>query len=169
MQPTAAAQSNTCRRDGGRRTAGGAVACALCAAVAGQDAPLLPRGVTPDVVQAVARGLDYLARSQAHDGAWRDAGGYGTYPAAMTGLAGMALSAAGSTPTRGRHWREVREAMEYLLRLADPRTGMIADLGTENRNMYGHGFSTLFLASVYGMEEDVVQQEKLHGVLTRAV
>jgi len=174
MQTTAAAQPTTCRRDGGRRAAGGAVACALCAAVAGgpaagQELPLLPRGVTPDVVQAIAHGLDYLARSQARDGAWRDAGGYGTYPAAMTGLAGMALSAAGSTPTRGRHWREVREAMEYLLRLADPRTGMIADLGTENRNMYGHGFSTLYLASVYGMEEDVVRQEKLHGVLSRAV
>ena len=174
MQPTAATQPTTRRRGGGRRAAGGAVACALCAAVAGgpaagQDAPLLPRGVRPDTVQAIARGLDYLARSQAHDGAWRDAGGYGTYPAAMTGLAGMALSASGSTPTRGRHWREVREAMEFLLRLADPRTGMIADLRTENRNMYGHGFSTLFLASVYGMEEDVVRQEKLHGVLTRAV
>src|SRR5262245_39908281 len=180
MQPTAAAQPTTCRRDGGRRSdggrraAGGAVAFALCAAAAGgpaagQDPPLLPRGVTPDVVQAIARGLDYLSRSQAHDGAWRDAGGYGTYPAAMTGLAGMALSAAGSTPTRGRYWHEVREAMEFLLRLADPRTGMIADLRTENRNMYGHGFATLFLATVYGMEEDVVQQEKLHGVLTRAV
>lgn len=35
--------------------------------------------------------------------------------------------------------------------------------------MYGHGFSTLYLASVYGMEEDVERQQKLHGVLTRAV
>jgi hypothetical protein len=35
--------------------------------------------------------LQWLARNQANDGSWRNAGGYGTYPAAMTGLAGMAF------------------------------------------------------------------------------
>jgi hypothetical protein len=81
----------------------------------------------------------------------------------------MAFLGAGSTPTRGRYWRQVRHAMEYLMKIADPATGVITEMATENRNMYGHGFSTLFLASVYGMEEDATSQERLHGVLTRAV
>jgi prenyltransferase beta subunit len=35
--------------------------------------------------------------------------------------------------------------------------------------MYGHGFSTLFLSQVYGMEEQTDRQQKLHRVLTKAV
>ena len=31
--------------------------------------------------------------------------------------------------------------------------------------MYGHGFSMLFLAQVYGMEEDVAKQRRIKGVL----
>lgn len=34
--------------------------------------------------------------------------------------------------------------------------------------MYGHGFSTMYLAQIYGMEEDRRRQRNLHGVLTRA-
>ena len=59
--------------------------------------------------------------------------------------------------------------MDYLVKHADPQTGVITEMSTENRNMYGHGFSLLYLASVYGMEEDAQRQQKLHGVLTRAV
>ena len=35
--------------------------------------------------------------------------------------------------------------------------------------MYGHGFSTLFLAQVLGMEEDRERREEIQKVLTRAV
>jgi hypothetical protein len=35
--------------------------------------------------------------------------------------------------------------------------------------MYGHGFAMLFLASVYGEEEDKERREKLKDILTRAV
>jgi len=34
--------------------------------------------------------------------------------------------------------------------------------------MHGHGFATLFLAQVYGMEQDRVLQRRLHDVLSRA-
>ena len=37
------------------------------------------------------------------------------------------------------------------------------------RYMYGHGYGTMFLASVYGEEEDKDQRKKLETVLTRAV
>ena len=35
--------------------------------------------------------------------------------------------------------------------------------------MYGHGFATMYLAQVYGMEEDAKRQERLHRILTKAV
>ena len=134
-----------------------------------QQGDALPRGITPQIQAAVKSGLVFLKRSQSPDGSWRSAGGHGTYPTAMTGLAGMALVASGSTPTRGPYWREIRQSMDYLVKHADPQTGVITEMATENRNMYGHGFSLLYLASVYGMEEDAQRQQKLHGVLTRAV
>ncbi len=148
------------------------VAAAMCAA----GAPLLraqdvsfPPGVTAEIHGSIERGLEWLARNQANDGSWRSAGGYGIYPAAMTGLAGMALIAGGSTPTRGRLYKEVSTAYAFLMKHADAATGLISLPVEEGRSMYGHGFATLFLASVYGMEEDVRQQEKLKRVLDKAV
>ncbi len=138
-------------------------------ASAQQQGEVLPRGITPQIQSAVKSGLVFLKRSQSPDGSWRSAGGHGTYPTAMTGLAGMALVASGSTPTRGPYWREIRQSMDYLIKHSDPQTGVITEMATENRNMYGHGFSLLYLASVYGMEEDAQRQQKLHGVLTRGV
>ena len=58
-----------------------------------------PRSVDAEVQASIDRGLQWLARSQADDGSWRSAGGAGSYPVAMTGLAGMAFLAGGSTPT----------------------------------------------------------------------
>lgn len=129
---------------------------------------LFPKGVTQEIASAIERGLQYLARTQNRDGSWRNTGGYGSYPAAMTALAGMAVIGSGSTPTRGRHWLVVRRATEYLIRCQGAE-GTISSLAEEGRSMYGHGFSTMFLAEVYGMEEDRRRQEILHDVLTKAV
>ncbi|MEO6595814.1 MAG: prenyltransferase/squalene oxidase repeat-containing protein [Planctomycetota bacterium] len=128
-----------------------------------------PPGVTREIHEATLRGLDWLSRNQANDGSWRNSGGYGSYPAAMTGLAGMAFVASGSTPTRGKHWREVRQSVDFLLKHADPGNGVISVPEEEGRSMYGHGFATLYLASVFGMEEDLKKQEKLKRVLDKAV
>lgn len=133
------------------------------------SARALPRGVTPEVQTAVERGLEWLRREQGQDGSWRDGGESGVYPVAMTGLAGMALVGSGSTPTRGKHWRQVRRSMDYLTKVADPQRGLIHEEGGEASSMHGHGFAMLYLASVYGMEEDVARQKVLHGVLTRGV
>jgi hypothetical protein len=129
---------------------------------------LLPKGITPDIAAAIDRGLHYLARSQGRDGAWRSQGSVGSYPTAMTALAGMAMLGAGSTPTRGRYFLNVRRASEFLVRCQDAE-GTISAFAEEGRGMYGHGFSTMFLAEVYGMEEDQRRQRQLQGILTRAV
>jgi hypothetical protein len=128
-----------------------------------------PPGVTKEISDAIDRGLEWLARNQANDGCWRNSGGYGSYPAAMTGLAGMALIAGGHTPTRGRYYEHVRRAVGFLRKNADGSTGVISVPAEEGRSMYGHGFATLFLASVFGMEEDTREQEKLKRVLDKAV
>jgi hypothetical protein len=81
----------------------------------------------------------------------------------------MALVASGSTPTRGKYWREVRQSIDFLMKNSDANSGVISVPSEEGRSMYGHGFATLYLASIYGMEEDVQRQDRLHDVLTRAV
>lgn len=130
----------------------------LVPAAPAQDDAVRPPGVTPEIEAAIARGLDFLVRTQNRDGSWRGSGGYGTYPTAMTGLAGMALLGSGATPTRGKHWRAVRQAVDFLMRSAQP-DGVITAVQEEGRSMYGHGFATLFLAEVYGMtrRQDVRQ------------
>jgi len=145
-----------------------ALAIAGFADAAAQDLELRPKGVSEEVAKAIQRGLQYLERTQNQDGSWRSAGNYGNYPTAMTALAGTAMLASGSTPTRGRYWMTVRRATEYLLRCAQP-DGLITAPAEEGRSMYGHGFSTMYLAEVYGMEEDRRRQQTIHDVLTRAV
>ncbi len=150
------------------RTAALLLASALGAGLAAQDADLRPEGVSKEIEDAIQRGLQYLARAQNVDGSWRSAGNYGSYPTAMSALAGTALLCSGSTPTRGTYWLQVRRATDFLLRCAQP-DGVITAPSEEGRSMYGHGFSTMFLAEVFGMEEDVRRQETIHGVLEKAV
>jgi len=133
-----------------------------------QDQRAYPHGVTPEIDAAIQRGLEYLARTQSRDGVWRGGGQEGAYPVAMTALAGMALLGSGSTPTRGRYWRQVSKATDYLLKQSQPQ-GVISAPAEEGRSMFGHGFATMFLASVYGMEEDPKRQQQIHDVLTKAV
>jgi hypothetical protein len=116
----------------------------------------------------IDKGLQWLAKTQHKDGHWGD-----RYPVAMTGMAGLALLAEGSTIRSGKYADNIRRAVDWLL---DPtrtqRNGLIANPDRPNeheRYMYGHGFATLFLASVYGDEETKDRQQKLKEVLTRAV
>lgn len=116
----------------------------------------------------IAAGLNYLARTQNRDGSWNNMGGWGSYPTAMTALAGTAFVMNGNTPTQGRYARNVRKATDFLLRVAQPN-GLIATASEEGRSMHGHGFAMLFLAQAYGMEEDRATQRRIHDVLARAV
>ena len=141
---------------------------ALASPAIGQDKAIYPEGVDAEIEGAIQRGLGFLVRSQNRDGSWRSEGGRGEYPCAMTGLAGIAILASGSTPTRGRHWRAVRRSVEFLIS-KQQANGLIAAMSEENQSMYGHGFSTMYLAEVFGTEEDERRQQDLHRVLTQAV
>ena len=129
---------------------------------------LLPKGVTPEIEQMIEKGLRFLARTQNRDGSWRSNGGGGAYPVAMTSLAGVAMAMSGSTATRGRYSPNIRRSVDYLLRMGLPN-GLITAMQEEQRPMFGHGYATMYLAEIYGMEEDIKRQRKLHSVLARAV
>ena len=114
--------------------------------------------------RAVAKGLDWLATEQSKRGHW-DANG--AYPSAMTGMAGIALLAEGSTTTQGKYAPNIREAVDFLLKKSR-KNGLIGD-DNDDRYTYGHGFGLLFLSQVLGEEEDEARREDLIDVMTRAV
>ncbi|MGL4593487.1 MAG: hypothetical protein ACRCUY_02020, partial [Thermoguttaceae bacterium] len=60
--------------------------------------------------KAITRGLDWLAANQSRRGSW-DASGM--YPTAMTGMAGIALLAEGSTTTQGKYADNIRSAVDF--------------------------------------------------------
>ncbi|MHC4938257.1 MAG: prenyltransferase/squalene oxidase repeat-containing protein [Planctomycetota bacterium] len=132
------------------------------------EVPLLPKGVTRETRASIEKALKFLAREQSKDGSWRSGGGYGYYPCAMSGLAGLALLASGSTPTRGPYAKNVRRVTRYLLSQQQPN-GLISAPAEESRSMYGHGFGLLFLSQVYGMEEDVQKQQRIKQACKRAI
>ena len=132
------------------------------------EVPLLPKGVTRETRSSIQKGLKFLAREQGKDGSWRSGGGYGYYPCAMSALAGLALLASGSTPTRGPYAKNVRRVTRYLLGQQQPN-GLISAPAEESRSMYGHGFSLMFLSQVYGMEEDLQKQRHIKQACKRAI
>jgi hypothetical protein len=145
-----------------------ALAAAIPASALAGEARVRPDLITPEAEQAIAKGLAYLARTQAKNGCWRSEAMGGVYPTAMTALGGLAMMAGGNTPCEGEYAENVRRAVYFLLN-STTRSGLITAMVEENRSMHGHGFATMFLAQAYGAEQDTDLQRKLHEALTRAV
>jgi len=129
---------------------------------------LLPPLITPETQAAIDRGLEFLARTQSRDGAWRHQGPMGQYPVAMTALSGLAFLANGNTTTQGKYAQQVSRAANFVLGSCGS-SGLISRMEEESRSMYGHGFSMLFLGELHGMEEDLARQEAISRALARAV
>jgi hypothetical protein len=122
--------------------------------------------------KAIDKGLEWLKKQQHKDGSWSNGG---QNPVAMTSMAGLAMLCEGSTVTQGKYRDNIRLAADWLMKKSQKggaRRGLIGnpDLpGETGRYMYGHGFAMLFLASVYGEEDDKQRRADLKEVLTRAV
>jgi len=122
--------------------------------------------------ESVNKSLEYLVKIQHKDGHWSANGDQ--YPVAMTGLAGMALLMEGSTIRTGKYAEPIRKAADWLMErsmVGNQRDGLIGNPdhpSERGRYMYGHGFGMLFLASVYGDEEDQERRDRLKDILTRA-
>jgi hypothetical protein len=123
---------------------------------------------------SIRNGLDWVARTQSRRGHWTA----GSYPTAMTALAGMALTMSGSTTMQGPYRKQISFAVDYLMNQAAKRvgdnlvprySGLIGDPLSDNRYTYGHGFSMLFLSQVLGEEEDMRRRADLINVLEKAV
>src|SRR5262245_1215926 len=76
----------------------------------------------PKLENSVSKALEFLAREQRRQGYWEANGGQ--YRVAMTALAGIALSAEGSTTMRGKYSGNIAKAVDYLLDVAQP-SGLI--------------------------------------------
>jgi len=125
--------------------------------------------LTPRVKEAVDRGLRWFAETQNRDGHWEANGGQ--YPTAMTALGGMAMLMEGSTLREGKYADHLRRAVDWLMDRAQAN-GLIGNPNNATeaaRYMYGHGFGMLFLACVYGEEEDGERRKKLERILTKGV
>lgn len=118
--------------------------------------------------EMIKKALDWLVKQQAKDGHWEAFGGQ--YPITMTALGGMALLMEGSTLREGKYRDNLRRAVDFLMARCQPN-GLIGNPnfpGEAGRYMYGHGFGMLFLASVYGEEEEGERRRRLEAILVRA-
>lgn len=122
-----------------------------------------------NVEAMVNKGLEWLKKNQSADGHWEAPGGQ--YPTTMTALSGMALLMEGSTLREGKYSDNLKKAVDWFLTrsqknglLGNPRNPTEA-----SRYTYGHGFGLLFLASVYGEEEDATRRKRLEAIITKAV
>ncbi len=126
-----------------------------------QNAPM-ELEITQANIEAVEQGLRYLASLQNEDGSF----GRGQFAknSGITALCGLAFMADGHLPGRGAYGDNVRKALGYVLNSVT-ETGLLA---AENSHgpMYGHGFATLFLGEVYGMN---TEDARVRDTLTRAV
>ncbi|MFN4260332.1 MAG: hypothetical protein ACK4RK_13630 [Gemmataceae bacterium] len=125
--------------------------------------------IPPEYQAAIHKGLKWLADNQQPDGHWDGNGGQ--YPTSMTALAGMALLMEGSTIREGKYAKNIRRAVDWFMERSQ-RNGLLGNPSNPTeaqRYMYGHGFGMLFLASVYGEEEEPERRRKLEDILTRAV
>ena len=133
--------------------------------------------VTPELIDAVDRGHDFLIKRQIHDGSWassnRDGG---TYQVAITSIVGLSLLAGGHVPGRGKGGEALDRAIEYILELVRYNQSGHFYITEKSRvdkrssRMHGHGYATLFLAEAYGMIRDDPERQKLiQEVLQEAV
>lgn len=135
-----------------------------------QPALEIPAALRPDPVDAaVAAGVRYLTRSQDASGMVQDADKRQSHGVAMTGLAVMALAAAGHQPVdKNPAGEAMRRAVAFLLRVdIQAQSGYFG--GRDGSRMYGHGIVTLALTELLGMGADKVQDGLLRERAQRGV
>ncbi|MBI3097054.1 MAG: terpene cyclase/mutase family protein [Planctomycetes bacterium] len=123
--------------------------------------------MTPAGLRSIEKGLESLAQRQSRNGSFG-----APYSVAVTGLAGMAFLAHGNFPGEGRYGEQVGGAVRYLMScsLRVPQ-GFITEPGGPQSRMHGHGFATMFLCEVFGMERGLSGEtrESLRRVIENAV
>ena len=123
--------------------------------------------ITPATKKAIRSGLNFLRRAQIKSGRNRGAfanSGLGA-GVATCGLAGLAFMCGGNAPNEGEYGKSVEMCVEYIMKnVRDTGYIEVRSAGV-NENMYGHGFSTLFLSQAYGMTQRREIGEKLRSAV----
>lgn len=143
------------------------VAVAGASSALGQE--ILPKHITPQTQAAIKKGLDFLAKRQSEDGSYSAGEDGGTYPIAMSSLAGMAFLANGNTPSRGPYADNVAKLVDYLTGNVQPSGLITGPTQEQGYSMYGHGFALMFLSSCYGMETNDRMRERMKKIINNAI
>jgi hypothetical protein len=118
--------------------------------------------LTEALADSVDRGFEYLRAQQNSDGSF-GRGRYGKH-VGITALCGLAFMADGNLPGRGPYGDEVQAALQFVLDHATDAGLLAAE--TSHGPMYGHGFATLFLGEIYGMNPS---DKRVRDALVKAV
>ncbi len=119
--------------------------------------------ITPRTQAAIDRALSFLIRSQVKSGRNRGAFGNSGMSAgvATASLGGLALMCGGHAPGIGRYGKAVDMAVEFVLNNVRENGYIARRDNMAHENMYGHGFSMLFLSQAYGMTQRADIGDKL--------
>ncbi len=131
-------------------------------AVGGAENKPAQNEITKELARSIERGLAFLASSQNDDGSF-GRGRYGRH-VGIASLAALAFMADGNLPGRGRYGEQVSRALEFVL-ANKSESGLLAAESTTGP-MYGHGFATLFLGEIYGMNST---DSRVRDALVRAI
>lgn len=125
------------------------------------DRPNVVRGdeINDKQRDAVAKGLEYLAKAQNRDGTFGNGADGGGSTTAVISLAGLAFMEDGNLPGRGKYGQNVQRCVDAMMARSQ-ESGLLVSEQVQPI-MYSHGFATLFLSEVYGMTGDEVVKEKL--------
>jgi hypothetical protein len=123
-----------------------------------KEALLKAYGGSQGTEDAVAAGLEWLAKNQRSDGSWSlvgpysDGGAMENKPAA-TAMALLAFMGAGNTHQSGSYRERVKKGFDYLLKLQN-REGFFADQAAGNQRTYAHAQASIAICELYGMTGD---------------
>ena len=119
--------------------------------------------MTPELIDSCRRGMDFLVASQSEDGSF----GLGRYAknVGIASLCALALMADGNMPGSDPKGRSIQKTLDFILACSTD-TGLISADKTSHGPMYGHGFATLFLGEIYGMNNE---DSRVRDTLVRAV
>ena len=113
--------------------------------------------ITRESEQALARGLEWLVRTQGPQGNWE------SNDLGLVSTGALAFLAAGHLPGRGKHGETVQRALDYVMHNA--QSSGLLNVSEPRRGMYNHGLSTFVLGQAYGMSGD----RRLSAILDRAL
>lgn len=112
--------------------------------------------LTPDVEQAIDKGLEALSKTQQEDGSFSEK----VWKPGITAVVLLAFYTNGHSPDQGKYGKMIKRGLDFLLdKGQDKLTGYFGV------NMYEHAFATMVLAEAYGESK----REDLLPTLQKAV